>query len=109
MARSADAQIDHEPPFVDDSKENFEAVVANRGALGTARPTCAPDYFGAMESTNAKVGRGVLTAPGLERDRQITENALFFLSPQRGEGWEGASAYSMSDASGLGVPHTFNP
>ena len=48
-------------------KGEFEAVVAIRGALGTARPTCALDSFDAMELSNAKVGRGVPTAPGLER------------------------------------------
>jgi len=46
----------------------FEAVVAIRGALRTARPTCAPTVFDALEFSNAKVGRGPLTAPGLERE-----------------------------------------
>jgi hypothetical protein len=45
----------------------LEAAVAVRGALGTARPTCASVGFDATELSVARVGRGVLTAPGLKR------------------------------------------
>src|SRR5215212_7370285 len=50
------------------SNVKSKAAVAIRGALGTARPTSALDYFKGVELSNTKVGRGVPTAPGLERE-----------------------------------------
>src|SRR5215216_3389965 len=53
-----------------------KATVAIRGALGTARPTSALDCFEGMELSNAKVGRGVPTAPGLEREFSKSRKGL---------------------------------
>src|SRR5829696_8535840 len=48
------------------SKVGSEAIVAIRGALGTARPTSTFGYFDTIKFAHADVGRGVPTAPGLE-------------------------------------------
>ena len=65
------------------SKVKAETSVAFRGALGTARPTYTLESFDAMGFSYTKVGRGVLTAPGIKQTSLFPRTAHLLKSPRK--------------------------